>query len=34
MDCIGCPSSQIESLKQAAIVHGLDLEYLLNALNK
>ncbi len=34
MGCVGCPSSQMESLEQAALVHGLDLEALLIALNK
>ena len=30
MGCIGCPSSQAESLEEAAMVHGLNIE----ALNK
>lgn len=34
MGCIGCPSSQMESLEEAAMVHGLDLTALLEALNK
>lgn len=34
MGCIGCPSSQAETLEQAAMVHGLDLDDLLVALNK
>jgi len=33
MGCIGCPSSQMESLEQAAMVHGIDLEKLLEDLN-
>lgn len=33
MHCIGCPSSQGESLEQAAIVHGLDPDELCDALN-
>jgi hybrid cluster-associated redox disulfide protein len=33
MGCIGCPASQMESLEQAAMVHGLDLEKLMNELN-
>ena len=24
MHCIGCPSSQMESLEEAAMVHGMD----------
>lgn len=34
MACVGCPSSQMESLEQAAAVHGLDVKDLLVALNK
>ncbi|NME84339.1 DUF1858 domain-containing protein [Clostridium sp. SM-530-WT-3G] len=33
MGCIGCPSSQAESLEDAAGVHGLNVEELLKALN-
>lgn len=34
MGCLGCPSSQMESLEQAAMVHGINLEELLKELNK
>ena len=34
MGCVVCPSSQMETLEQAAMVHGLDLEKLLQELNK
>ena len=34
MGCIGCPSSQAESLEEAAMVHGLNIEALIEALNK
>lgn len=34
MGCIGCPSSQMETLEQAAMVHGMDVEVLLTDLNK
>jgi hybrid cluster-associated redox disulfide protein len=34
MGCVGCPSAQMESLEQAASIHGLDLDELLAALNK
>lgn len=34
MGCIGCPSSQMESLEQAAAVHGLNIDDILEALNK
>ncbi len=33
MGCVGCPSSQMESLEEAAMVHGLDLDKLMAALN-
>lgn len=33
MGCLGCPSSQSETLEQAAEIHGLELEKLLNELN-
>ena len=32
--CVGCPSSQMESLEEAAMVHGLNLDMLMTALNK
>lgn len=34
MGCIGCPSSQMETLEQAAMVHGMDVNILLDELNK
>lgn len=34
LGCIGCPASQMESLEEAAMVHGLDVNDLLIALNK
>ncbi|MDD4600604.1 hypothetical protein SDC9_37314 [bioreactor metagenome] len=34
MGCLGCPSSTGEPVKQAAEIHGLDLEKLLVALNQ
>lgn len=34
MGCVGCPSAQAESLEDAAVVHGLNLDELLEALNK
>ena len=33
MMCIGCPASQGESIEQAALVHGLDADQLVAALN-
>lgn len=32
--CIGCPSAQGESLEEAAMVHGLDADELVNTLNE
>ena len=29
MHCLGCPSSQMESLEEAAMVHGMDIEDLM-----
>lgn len=34
MGCIGCPSSQAESLEDASEVHGMDVEELVKALNQ
>lgn len=34
MMCFGCPSATMESLEQAAAVHGLKLDDLLEDLNK
>ncbi|EKQ56685.1 MULTISPECIES: DUF1858 domain-containing protein [unclassified Clostridium] len=34
MGCVGCPSAQAESLEDAVKVHGLNLDQLLEALNK
>lgn len=30
MHCLGCPSAQGESLEEAAMVHGMDIEDLMN----
>lgn len=29
MGCVGCPSSQMETIEQACSIHGLDLEEVL-----
>ncbi|MDF1617630.1 DUF1858 domain-containing protein [Petrocella sp. FN5] len=34
MGCLGCPSSQMESLSQAAEIHGLNIEDLIHQLNQ
>jgi hydroxylamine reductase len=33
MHCLGCPSSQMETLEEACMVHGLDSEGLIEKLN-
>lgn len=34
MHCLGCPVSSGESIEQAAAVHGIDADELINALNE
>ena len=34
MGCVGCPSAQAETIEEAAYVHGIYLDELLEALNK
>lgn len=33
MHCLGCPSSQGESLEEAAMVHGMDVDQLVKDMN-
>ncbi|MBO5571616.1 MAG: DUF1858 domain-containing protein [Ruminococcus sp.] len=33
MHCLGCPSSQMETIEEAAAVHGVDADALVNELN-
>ena len=33
MGCVGCPSAQAETIEDAAAVHGIDLNELLEKLN-
>lgn len=33
MHCLGCPSSQMESLEEAAMVHGLPVDLVVARLN-
>ena len=33
MHCLGCPASQMESLEEAAMVHGLDAQVLEDQIN-
>lgn len=34
MHCFGCPVTQFETLEEAAMVHGVDLKYLLKKVNE
>lgn len=34
MHCLGCPASQEESLEEACSVHGIDVNELVEELNK
>lgn len=33
MHCLGCPSSQMETIEQAAMVHGVDPQALVDRIN-
>ena len=34
MHCLGCPSSQMETIEEAAAVHGVDADALVQTLNE
>ena len=34
MHCLGCPASQAETLEEACAVHGIDVDSLIEELNK
>jgi hybrid cluster-associated redox disulfide protein len=34
MHCVGCPSSQGESLEEASLVHGMDCDELVAKINE
>jgi hybrid cluster-associated redox disulfide protein len=34
MHCLGCPSSQMESLEDACAVHGIDVNIVIDNLNQ
>lgn len=34
MHCLGCPSSQMETIGEAAMVHGIDPDALVNRINE
>ena len=33
MHCLGCPASQMETLEEAAMVHGIDADLLIAKIN-
>lgn len=33
MHCLGCPSAQAESLEEAALVHGMDVDSLMDRIS-
>lgn len=34
MHCLGCPASQMESLEEACMVHGIDCDTLVDNINE
>ncbi len=34
MHCLGCPSSQMETIEEAAMVHGIQPDELVNSINE
>ena len=34
MHCLGCPSSQMETIEEAAMVHGIDCDELVQKINE
>ena len=34
LHCFGCPASQAETLEEAAVVHGMDVDKFINDLNE
>ncbi|MGN1201641.1 MAG: DUF1858 domain-containing protein [Candidatus Caccovivens sp.] len=34
MHCISCPVSQMETIEEASMVHGVDVDFLLKKLNE
>jgi hybrid cluster-associated redox disulfide protein len=34
MSCLGCPATQFENVEQGAIMHGIDIQQLIEELNK
>ena len=33
LHCLGCPSAQAESLEEAALVHGMDIDVLMDRIS-
>ena len=34
MHCLGCPASQAETIEEACMVHGIDVDEIIEKLNK
>jgi hybrid cluster-associated redox disulfide protein len=34
MSCLGCPATQYEKVEQGAVLHGIDIDTLIEELNK
>ena len=34
MHCVGCPSAQMETLEEACMVHGIEVDVLVDAINE
>lgn len=34
MHCVGCPASQAETLEEACMVHGIDVQDILDVMNE
>lgn len=34
MGCLGCAAARFENIEQGAVVHGIDVDALINALNE
>lgn len=34
MHCISCPVSQMETIEEASVVHGVDVDFLIKKLNE
>ena len=34
MHCVGCPASQMETVEEACMVHGMDADQIVGALNE